>query len=644
MGSDDVLSLRDYLTVLRRQAWLIALTTVLVVAAAVAVSLLQTPIYESRAEVVVEPVRRTQDVSIEQLLSPGATVVETERVIITSRPVTERAIERLGGGDPVELVEQVSVEVVRDTRVVEIVAEDPDPVTAASIANAFAAGYLDFRRDQAVDELLAARENLEDRANGLREQIAALEQQTTGDAEEDAALDIQRESLLAQLSQVVAQQAEVGDTMDSVSGGGAIIEPASVSTTPVSPQTARTGLLALVLGLLLGVGFAFLRDHFDDVVRVEVDVRRATGDRPILGRIPRWSSATGEDRLATIVEPASLAAEAYRELSAGVRFLLVSRRSAQPDGDDTDASAPEPGRSIMVVSANASEGKSSTAANLAVAAARVGLQTVLVDADLRRAVIHKRFGFARSTGLCDALLGDGGIEDHVLDVGIDNLVVLPAGTVPPNPTELLASPAMRAVQQQLLEQADLVIFDTPAVLAVPDPLELGRFVDLAILVGRAGATSRRQLSAAVERLEQVGTDIAGTVLNDIDTRSDAFYYSYYYRSDEPKEPRRNVLLRRGRDRAGDAETGESEQGAAVPDTGRSPDDASAPTAAGDGELTADPLVRRVRRLQPADDPAAETAGAQVSTAEETPPQQEGGAEDGGHSEELFSRRSRSRRA
>jgi polysaccharide biosynthesis transport protein len=313
-----------------------------------------------------------------------------------------------------------------------------------------------------------------------------------------------------------------------------VLSPAEVPEDPISPQPLRTGALALVLGLLLGVGLAFLRDHVDDVIRDEADFRRATGGRSVLGRIPSWTDPEGGNRLATLIEPTSIASESYRELSAGVRFLLLANaEAATSEGPPTGA--PTVGRSILVTSATAGDGKTSTAANLAVAAARVGLRTLLVDADLRRATVGKRFGIGRTTGLSDLLLNGDTLVDHAVAVGVDNLRILPAGTLPPNPNELLASPAMRALERDILARVDLVIYDSPAVLAVPDALELGRHVDLAIIVGRAGSTGRRQLSSAIERLEQVGTKVAGTVLNDINSKDDGYYYSYYYGQSEAAE-------------------------------------------------------------------------------------------------------------
>jgi capsular exopolysaccharide synthesis family protein len=198
----------------------------------------------------------------------------------------------------------------------------------------------------------------------------------------------------------------------------------------------------------------------------------------------------------------------------------------------------------MICSANIGEGKTETAANLAVAAARVGLRTVLVDADLRRPAIAKRFGLGRSTGLSDALLNGEPAERHMVDVGVEDLYVLPAGTIPPNPAELLASPAMRAMQQGLLRKYDLVVIDTPAVLAVPDALEIGPYVDLAVMVGRVGQTGRRRLGAAVERLEQVGSAVSGTVLNGLDRATDGYYYAYAYEEPQEKKSRRQTRRER----------------------------------------------------------------------------------------------------
>ncbi len=563
---DDVISLEDYRQVLRRQRVLVVVTTVVVVMVAVGASFAQTPLYEGEAEVVLERVRRTQDVSLEDLLMPAGSAVETERRVITSRPVVDRVADELGMTDRNALLDQVRTETVRDTRVVRIVATDPDPARAASIANAFSTAYLDLRRTQAVDEVLEARADLEQRAAAIRAELEELEAAgqpdpvvpesvdpddpeatpadppaaEPGESVDDLGARVQREVLLAQLAQVAAQIADLAGAADAITGGGAVLTPAEVATTPVSPRPMRTGALAVVLGLMLGIGFAFLRDHLDDVIRDEADFKRSTGGPPVLGRIPVWEDPEGGDRLVTIVEPSSVSSESYRELLAGVRFLLAAPRGGQPP---PPPGQPSRGRSIMVTSAVGGEGKTSTSSNLAVAAARAGIRTVLVEADMRRPTLSKRFGFGRMTGLSDVLARGDRPVDHVVRVGLDDLVVLTSGTIPPNPHELLVSPAMQTLHEQIVARCDLVIYDSPAALAVPDALEIGRYVDLAILVGRAGVTGRRQLSAVIERLEQVGTEIAGTVLNAVNSKDDNYYYAYYI------EPPTEDTSRRGRRRA-----------------------------------------------------------------------------------------------
>ena len=333
MEREDTISLQDYLAVLRRQRWIVLSVTVLVVVVALGFSLAQTPIYDAQSEVVLEPVRRTQDVSLEELLLPQGDTVQTERLVVTSRPVADRVAEELGLEDASEALEDVRVEAVADTRVVRIVAEDPDPAAAAEKANAFATSYLAFRRDEAVDGLLEASSDLDERISSLREEIDDI------GSDRDVIEDAQRDALLGQIAVIASQQAELGDAASTVSGGGTVLTPAEIATSPVSPQPVRTGALAVVLGLLLGVGLAFLRDHIDDVVRDEGDFKRATGGRPILGRIPGWNDPDGGRRLATVVEPQSLASEAYRELSAGVRFLLLAHGDAAASGDAVAAGA-----------------------------------------------------------------------------------------------------------------------------------------------------------------------------------------------------------------------------------------------------------------------------------------------------------------
>ena len=566
---EDTLDLRDYLAVLRRRRWLVVLVTLLVTATAVGVSLLQTPVYESSAEVLVEPLRRSEDATLESILL-GESAVETERRVMTSRPVTERVIADLDlDVEPNDLVEDVSTSVVGDSMVIEVSATDTDAELATAIANGFATSYLEHRRSRAVDELIAAQDELENRARDLRDQISSLEQEiaeanAAPTPEDTASLESELRRLEGQLAQVEASTVDAAQPADLVRGGGEVLVPAEVPDAPVSPKPIRTGVLGLVLGLMLGVGLAFLRDHLDDNIRDEEDVRRMVEGTPLLGRITHWDDRRADERLMTLIDPHDLVSEEFRALSANVRFSLINRHRTGP----ADPESPLRQQSILVTSANPGEGKSSVAGNLAVAASLAGLRVILVDADMRQPTLASRFGVPAGRGASDILvdadvLADGEASvDHervaadLADVGLATLRVLPAGTVPPNPTELLASPQMRLLHERLRSVADLVVYDSPPLLPVADTLELSSYVDALLVVVRTQLCRRRDLTDALDRLEAVGAPVGGVVVNDV-ANGKGTGYGYGYRTAtyrhrvEPDEDAGNGTPRRRSARRGD---------------------------------------------------------------------------------------------
>lgn len=536
----DTIDLRDYLRVLSRQWKLIAAITATVVAVALVASVLQTPLYESSAEVAIEPVRSGADAALEDLLLRDE-IVETERRIITSRSVTDRVIADLGlEMAPGTLLEMVDVRAIPNTRVVTISATSTDPQFAASVANSMATSYLDYRRDQALDEVTAARTNLTERSQQLQEEIDAIEREIgpamdarTGTlSPDDQTLVAQRDALSQQLAQISIQLAALGPGADAIRGGGEILIPAEPAASPVSPKPLRTGVLALVLGLMLGVGAAFLRDHFDDAIRGEEDVKRASDGQPIVGRVTAWDSAAADEKLITLVDPFASNSEEFQALAANVRFALLSRAGRHAAGT-ADSGSPA-GRSIAVTSSGPAEGKTTVSGNLAVAAAASGRRVILVGADLRKPTMARRFGLPDGAGMTDALVNAAELNDtdelgaHLVDVGVPRLRLLPAGSIPPNPTELLASPQMAWLHESLASMADLVIYDSPPVLPVADTLELAHHADLTFVVVRAELCHRRDLAHALERLHGVGAEVGGIVLNGLSTGRGGYGYGGYY--------------------------------------------------------------------------------------------------------------------
>ncbi len=320
-----------------------------------------------------------------------------------------------------------------------------------------------------------------------------------------------------------------------------IVDSAVVPDSPVSPNTRRNLLVALLLGLLFGVGLAFIADYLDSSVKGPEDLLKLTG-LPSLGVIPHFSTngtkragyayeslygqrgADADPALAKMTEvelvnhlfPKIGIAEDYRTVRTAILF----------------SHADTPARNIAFTSSSPQEGKSATLANMAISFAQLGERVLAVDADLRKPRLHKIFQVRNMTGLSGYLTGRAGLEDAVQKTAIDNLWVLPGGPHPPNPAELLNSRRMKELLGLLKEQYDIVLIDTPPVLAVIDPVIVSSLTDSTVLVLRTGKVTRKLLSRTIEELRKAKAVIIGVIFNDAKSRksgqsSNYFQYEYY---------------------------------------------------------------------------------------------------------------------
>ena len=471
-------------------------------------SLLQTPVYRGRAEVLLQP--RTTDSLFEsnarQYVDPTR-ALQTEIRILRSQPVRAAVEEKLGSAPP------VSASALGQTDVIEISADNVDPTRAADIANAYGTAYIEFRRKQAVDDILAASQQIQTKIADLQRQI-------------DQASGPQRDTLLD--AQAVFRQKLDQLQVDSAlkTGGAQLVTPASVPDSPVKPRPLRTTMVALVLGLILGLGLAFLIDYLDDSVKTKEDFSRVAPDVPVIGLIPAlttWKSKN-DALLISASEPTSSAAEAYRTLRTAIQFLRLDR----------------PMRTLQVTSGNATEGKTTTVANLAVALARAGERVVIVCCDLRRPRVHEFFGLTNDIGFTSVLLGKVPLSGALQEVPDQPRVhVLASGPLPPNPSELLSSKRTVEVLTSLQGETDIVLLDCPPVLPVTDALVLSGRVDATLLVCVAGATARGEVARSVELLRQVDAPLVGAVLNGV-TEEGSYGYGYkYYREQRPADARDN---------------------------------------------------------------------------------------------------------
>lgn len=287
-------------------------------------------------------------------------------------------------------------------------------------------------------------------------------------------------------------------------------QEATVPSVPVSPNVPLNIALGALVGLALGVGIAVLRETLETRIRNERDVEQVT-QVPILGGIVFDPKA--KDRpLIVHVDPRSPRAESFRTLRTNLQFLDVGRTN----------------RSFVITSSIESEGKSTTGANLAIALADAGSRVLLVDADLRRPKIAEYMGLEGAVGLTDVLIGRAELKDVIQPWGRGKLFVLPAGKIPPNPSELLGSARMTHFIGEFNREFDVVIFDAPPLLPVTDAAILAKNVGGAIIIVAAGRTHKNQLKGAVAALDNVGAPISGLVLTMLPTKGpDAYGYGHY---------------------------------------------------------------------------------------------------------------------
>lgn len=475
-------------------------------------SLLQSPTYAATSRVLL------QSVTAQGLVNSGAgasvdasRTLHTQLEVFSGEPLRAAIRTRLG------TIPSVSARGVGDTDVIEITARDGGPKRAAEIADAYADAYVELRRTQAIDILVAAGQQVQTRLTDTQKRLDDFEARiAAAPPAEQSALrqSADRNALMAQVA-VLRQKLDTLQINQGLDSGGAeVVSHARVPTDPVSPRPLRAGLLALAAGLVLGTGAAFVQEYLDDSVKTRDELSRLVGGRPVLGAIPVVADlADSTGQVVSMTDPHSPAAEAYRSLRTSIQFLAL----------DT------PVVTIEVTSPSPREGKTTTVANLGVAMARAGQRVVIVGCDLRRPVVHEFFGLDGTLGLTSVILGKAPLSAVLAVVpGHNRLSVLPSGPLPPNPAEILSSWRFAEVLSSLQQNADVVLIDSPPVLPVTDAMVLSGRVDATVLVALAGVTARQEVTRATDLLTQVGAPIVGAVLNGIAQSAEyGFGYDYY---------------------------------------------------------------------------------------------------------------------
>ncbi len=504
----------QYLQPLRRWWWLIVGAALVSALSAFLYLRSQPVLYESRTTVMVgSPIENP---------NPGSDVFYMTQVLariyadLAQRSTVRQAtMEALGLKD---WLPEYAVYALPESQVIEISVTDVDPVRAQAVAK------------ELVNQLIKlspAGQEEQDRRNFVQGQLTGLERSIRNSEDE-------RQRLEGELNQALSAR-DIRSIQDAIraldeklntlqanyaallasTGSGAlnaihVLERASLPTQPVSTRAMLTILLAAVLGAALATAGAYALEFLDDAVAKVTQVERL--GLTALGSVPYVADATDEaGRLVMLNDRYSAAAEAYRVLRTNLQFASVDR----------------PLKLVQVSSPNIGEGKSMTAANLAIAIAQLGQTVILVDADLHQPTQHRYFQVLNNVGVTTALLGNLDQVDKMFKpTAIPNLHLLPSGPLPPNPAELLGSKRMQELLESLKQKADIVVIDSPPVTVISDAVVLASRMDGVLIVFRSGKTRWENARNALSALKQVHARVLGAVLNGTGAKSQDYYYRY----------------------------------------------------------------------------------------------------------------------
>jgi succinoglycan biosynthesis transport protein ExoP len=521
------LGLRDYLHILRRRKWIVLQAVVIVPLAAVALSLRQSPLYQSSANVLLQNESLSTQVSG---INPSTYYYDPQRAMDTQLQIAEEplladrvaAALRRQGIDPGNVAGSTSASEIGDTDVIAFTSTSGSPTLANQVATEYASQFAIYHQRLQTGPVKST-------INGLERRIAQLQRE--GGVQAGKEIASAKRNIL-DLQTLLAVQTSTAFVVRKASGAAKI-----------RPRPTKYGLLGLGLGLVLGIGLALLRDALDTRLRTPDQISHVLR-LPLLGRVPPPNRQLQRDsRLAMIAEPTSHGADAYRRLRMNLEFAMAGK----------------PSQVIMFASALAKEGKSTTLGNVAVAAALGGKSVALVDLDLRRPSLSRFFRLdASEPGLSAVVLGHTDLDDALLRVPLESLsrnaadrfrvsgtttrssngpagtattgslVVLPTGILPPDPGDFVGLEAVGRVIASLRERVDLVLLDVPPLLAVGDGLTISGLADALVVVIRSEHARRKITAELAAILARMRVEGLGFVLCGVGRDDAPGYYGYGY--------------------------------------------------------------------------------------------------------------------
>jgi non-specific protein-tyrosine kinase len=514
----------------RRWAWLCILAVVLAAVTSYIVSSRLPKVYEGTVKLLVTPSQSGNAQASYNDVLTAERLTRTYSEVLKTRPIIEAATQQAGLDLPYErALPLLDVRPLTNTQIIQISAQAGDPEVAARFANSVTSAFIQYTQTSQLSRFATTRENLTRQVDQLSADISDRSARVDSLRQEPAstARDSELARLQGELNQLQQTYTTAARSLESIRVSEAlssdllsVLEPAIPAPQPVLPRVSLNVALAAFLALIVALGIAFIVEHLDDRLNSTERVARFTGLHP-LGSVPGLPK-TGP-RVIDMVAPkvqsqggpaahagAANVGEMFRLLRANLQFAAIE----------------SPVRTLLVTSSQEGDGKTTVATNLAVVLAQAGQRVLLVEADLRRPSLHEVFELPNRVGLT-SLLVDEKLDAASLPMAtrVPGLQLLPSGPLPPNPSELLASQRMRTRLAELRELADVVILDSPPVLAVSDPAVLAGQVDGVLLVANSERTRAQQANQTISTLQKAGARLLGVVLNRTRPTS-VSYYAY----------------------------------------------------------------------------------------------------------------------
>lgn len=512
------LDFRQLMNIARRRLWIVFLLMIVAGTSAYISSSHQTPMYSATATVLINPGVPGSSSDYNNLQTAERLAVTYEQLINT-QSVRDRVAEMAGVDEFDEGV--LSTSIVTNSRLIKITVHDTDPAQAALLTNTVVTEFQNYIAELNVNRAETIRSGIDARIEALEQRQSEIDKQLTGlDAKGNSTVQRQIEDLIAEgnsISQSLLDLNTSAITFDTQTAASSVqiemADPAREPKSPFSPLPMRSLMLGLVVGALLGMGLVALLEFLDNTVKPEVNVQGLAGS-PVLATIATAQDVkAGAGQVFTMTQPRSSAAESMRLLRTNLDFAATMKSI----------------RSLTISSPSPGEGKSTITANLGVVMAQSGLAVVVIDADLRKPTQNRIFGVDNAAGLTTMLTHpDQTWQTVAKKVALPGLYLIPSGPIPPNPTDLLSSDRFSHMLDRIKEEVDMIIIDSPPVLATSDALVIAKHTDGLMLVCQSHKTRTDALRHAAHAVQQGGVRLVGIVLNRQKGQHGASYYGEYY--------------------------------------------------------------------------------------------------------------------